>query len=280
MSCLTIRAGRRSFVLGIVLIMTAILGVVLTSILTATAMRASARDPSVSAQVPSPTAATQVARNEWETMPVRRPHVAAAPSATAEPSEAPIPEAPIPEAPPAIQLVPLTLLTIDVWNAEERYFSVTGSTPDELMASAKANVPADPTGAERSAMAYAGPIAWDHRPSYVQDPSTGSCTMTAVASTVAYQATLPQWTAPSNVPLELQAWWLVVLEHIRVHEGQHIHIFEDYVRVLPARVVGQPCDAWDAIIGQWTAEVMAAHASFDAAESHWAFPTYAGPPDL
>ena len=265
--------------LGIVLILTAILGIVLTSILTATPMRASARDPSVSAQVPSPSAATQVARDEWEMMPVRRPRVAAAPSATAEPSDAPMPEAPMPEAAPAILLVPLPLLTIDVWNAEERYFSVAGSTPDELMASAKANVPADPTGAARSTMAYAGPITWDHRPSYVQDPSTGSCTMTAVASTVAYQATLPQWTAPSSVPHELQAWWQVVLEHIRVHEGEHIRIFEEFVSVLPARVVGQPCGAWDAIIGQWTAEVMAAQTSFDAAESHWAYPTYAGPLD-
>ena len=58
-----------------------------------------------------------------------------------------------------------------------------------------------------------------------------------------------------------------------------LRIFEDYVSVLPARVVGQPCGAWDGIIGQWTAEVMAAHASFDAAESHWAFPSYAGPLD-
>lgn len=75
---------------------------------------------------------------------------------------------------------------------------------------------------------------------------------------------------------ELLAWWHVVLEHIRVHESQHVRIFQDYVSALPARVVGQPCNAWDAIIAQWSAEVVAAQGAFDVSESHWELPTYAG----
>jgi len=182
-------------------------------------------------------------------------------------------EAPTAQPAPAIQLVAVPPLTIDVWNAGERYFSVTGSTPDEIVASAKANVPADPGGFERATMAYAGPIAWDHRPSYVQDPAT------AVASSVAYQATLPQWTASSSVPQALHAWWLIVLEHIREHESQHIRIFEEYVGSLPTRIVGQPCSAWDANIAQWSAELVAAQSAFDAVEAGWELPAYAGPFD-
>lgn len=166
-------------------------------------------------------------------------------------------------------------LAVDVWNAEERYYSVSGSTPEELLASAMANVPSDPSGSARSTMAYVGPIDWQHRPSYVQDPATGTCTMTGVASHVAYQATVPQWTAPSSVHPSLIAWWEIVLAHIGEHESEHVRIFAAHVNALTDRVAGQPCAAWDAIIGQWSAEVSAAQAAFDVAESLWAPPTYA-----
>ncbi len=222
--------------------------------------------------------ASDVALPEHE-MPAQRPSVVATPSSAPVatemvPTVAATAPAATPVSAPAVQLVALAPLTIDVWNADERYFSVSGSTPDEIVASAVANVPSDPSGAARSTMAYVGPTTWGHRPSFVQDPAIGTCTMTAVASTVVYQATLPQWTAPSSVQPELLAWWQLVLAHIQEHESEHVRIFEAYVNALPDRVVGQPCAAWDAIVGQWTAEVAAAQSAFDVAESHWALPAY------
>jgi predicted secreted Zn-dependent protease len=95
---------------------------------------------------------------------------------------------------------------------------------------------------------------------------------------VTYQATLPQWTAPASVPGDLAAWWRSVLEHIRAHENEHVRIFEAYVDALPDRVVDQPCEAWDPIIGQWTADVTAAQTAFDAAESHRELPAFTGVP--
>jgi len=232
--------------------------------------------PSFAPELGTPAIAIEL-RIPADEVPASRP--ATAPAATAPAATAPAATATAAPTAAASRLVALPALTIDVWKAEERYFSVVGSTPDEIVASAMASVPADPTGAERGTMAYAGPIVWDHRPSYVQDPATGSCTMTALASNVAYQATLPQWTASSGVPRELHAWWLVVLDHIRLHESQHIRIFEDYVSALPARIVGQPCSAWDAIIAQWSAELVAAQSAFDAVEAGWQLPTYTGPLD-
>jgi predicted secreted Zn-dependent protease len=173
-------------------------------------------------------------------------------------------------------LIGLPLLAADVWGAEERYFAINGSTPDELIASAKASVPADPHGMHRVSMAYAGPTVWQHQPSYVIDPSSGACTMTGLTSTVSYQATIPQWTSPSHVPAELLAWWQVVLEHIRQHEGQHIRIFADFAADLPARVSGQACDAWTSITDAWSAELEAAQSAFDAQEAAWEFPVYVG----
>ena len=88
---------------------------------------------------------------------------------------------------------------------------------------------------------------------------------------------MPQWTSPSQVPAELLAWWQVVLEHIRQHEGQHIRIFADFAAELPARVSGQACDAWAPITNAWSAELAAAQSAFDAQEAAWPFPTYIGP---
>lgn len=196
----------------------------------------------------------------------------------ADPAAAvPEPEA-IASAPPRL-LVPVGPLTVDVWGAEERYFAIVGTTPDELIASAKASVPTDPSGATRHSMAYAGPIVWQHEPSYVIDQASATCTMTGVSSAVRYQATVPQWTSPRPVPAELLAWWTAMLEHIRQHEGEHVRIFGDFVSQLPARVTGQPCDSWDAIVNRWSADVAGAQAAFDAAEASWAGPPYTGPLD-
>ena len=200
-----------------------------------------------------------------------------APTPAVEPTAVPyLPPAPVVAPSP---LIALPLLAADVWSAEERYFAISGGTPDELIASAKASVPADPHGIDRASMAYAGPTVWQHQPSYVIDPSTGACTMTGVTSTVTYQATIPQWTSPSHVPAELLAWWEVVLEHIRQHEGQHIRVFAHFAADLPARVSGQACDAWGPITNAWSAELSAAHSAFDAQEAAWEFPSYIGPPD-
>jgi len=272
-SPLTIRKVTRSNRVGIVLAMAAILGLVMTSIVTANPTGTSARVPASIAQAVLPSVAAE------RELPIDRPTSSAAPSPITAPSEQPALALATPSPAPAVQLVALLPMTVDVWNAEERYFSISGSTPDEIIASAKANIPADPSGAERHTMAYAGPIAWDHQPSYIQDPATGSCTMTAITSSARYQATIPQWTSAGGVPPELLAWWQQVLEHIREHESEHIRIFEDYLSALPGRIVGQPCDAWDGIISQWSAEVLAAHATFDAAEASWPFPAYTGPLD-
>ncbi len=180
-------------------------------------------------------------------------------------------------APPSIHLVALPSLKVDVLNARERYFSVSGRTPALILASARRNVPSDPSGNDRDSMAYVGPIVWKHLPSYVMDPSSGACTMTGVTSSTRYQATLPQWTSPSKVPAELLAWWRVVLRHIGQHESGHIRIFARYVRALPSRVVGQPCSKWQAKVTAWSADLARAQANFDAAEARWVFPKYIGP---
>jgi predicted secreted Zn-dependent protease len=182
----------------------------------------------------------------------------------------------LPQLPAQQQRIALAPLTIDVWNAAERYFAVSGDSPGQIVASALTKVPHDPTGAARHALAYAGPTVWVHRPSYVQDVATGACTMTGVDSTVAYQATIPQWTSPSAVSPALLAWWKAVLEHIRQHEGHHIRIFTDFVNALPARVANQPCSSWDAIIAKWSADIVSAQMAFDVIDAGWAYPVYTG----
>jgi predicted secreted Zn-dependent protease len=286
-SCIADRIGTAHTRFGIVVTVAAVLGLILTYVFTVHPTGIAAQVPSsaparvasispVSSAAPELTAAAIGIRVDpavpADELPAIRPSpTAPAPSATPAAPTAPSATAADTS---ASRLVALPSLGIDIWNADERYFGVSGSTPDEIVASAMASVPSDPTGAARSTMAYVGPITWDHRPSYVQDAATGACTMTTVASTVAYQATLPRWTSPSSVEPELLAWWHLVLDHIRAHESQHVRIFDGFVAALPAQVIGQPCGAWDAIIGHWTAEVTAAQSAFDASESHWALPAY------
>jgi len=201
-----------------------------------------------------------------------------APASLAAP---PVVEAAVAVAPAPVAeatLVALPLLFADVWNAEERYFAISGASPGELIASAKAAIPSDPNGVPHNAVAYSGPVAWDHVPSYVMDPSSGACSMTGVTTTASYQATLPQWTSPSHVAPELLVWWQAVLEQLRQHEGHHVSIYADFVADLRARAVGQSCDTWVSIATQWSADLTAAHAAFDAQEAAWVFPSYAGPP--
>jgi predicted secreted Zn-dependent protease len=169
----------------------------------------------------------------------------------------------------------LPVLTVDVANADERYFPISGQSPDELLASIRANIP-PPRGSAVDAVAYMGPVVWQHEPRYGKDP-VGACVLTGMRSTVRYEATLPQWTAPAIVPAALVDWWTVVLEHIRRHEEEHVLIYTDFVAQLPARVSGQPCDALDSIAYQWAAEVDAAHDALDARDAAWLAPAYAGP---
>lgn len=178
---------------------------------------------------------------------------------------------------PSIRLVALPSLKIDVSNAQERYFSVSGRTPALILASARKNVPSDPSGRDRDSVAYVGPVVWEHLPSYVMDQASGACTITGVKSSTRYQATLPRWTSPAKVPAELVSWWRVVLKHIRQHESGHVRIFEKYVDALPSRVVGQPCGKWEARVTAWSADLARAQARYDAAEARWVVPKYTGP---
>ena len=128
---------------------------------------------------------------EWASRPAASAPIHHLPSGAPAPTVLPTAtEATTPEPAPAIEFVAVAPLTIDVWNAEERYFSVVGSTPSELVASAEASVPAD---RKRSRARHDGVRrAESHGTtelSYVLDPATGSSTMTGVASSVVYQAT-------------------------------------------------------------------------------------------
>jgi predicted secreted Zn-dependent protease len=178
---------------------------------------------------------------------------------------------------PSIRLVALPSLTVDVSKAQERYYSVGGRTPALILASARKNVPSDPSGNDRDSIAYVGPVVWKHVPTYAMNQTTGACTMTGVTSSTRYQATLPRWASPSKVPPQLLGWWKTVLRHVQAHESGHVRIFEAYVRALPSRIVGRPCAEWQAKVAAWSAELSRAQARYDAAEARWVFPTYTGP---
>jgi predicted secreted Zn-dependent protease len=174
-------------------------------------------------------------------------------------------------------LVPLPILTVDVWNADVRYFGISGSSPEELAASIAANIPPDPSGTLTDALAYVGPTDWDFRPALRPTGRSGECTIAGAEADMDYEATIPQWTSPDHVRPELVEWWRAVLEYLRWHEEQHVRIFEAHLAELPGRLKGQPCDDLQTIMNEWTAEMIAAQDAFDAEQQAWVPPAYAGP---
>lgn len=198
------------------------------------------------------------------------------PTPTPRPTPRPV-SPPIAEGGSSAALVALPLLWVDVWNADEIYHAISGRNPIELVNSSNAAAPLLCGDHSGQATACAGPTQWDFEPAYYYDPGAGSCTLLGVEAHVVYAAYLPQWTSPAAVPPELLAWWQQVLEHIRWHEEQHIRIFADYVAQLPGLYSGQPCDAQQAIIDAWSADLQSAQDAFDAGEYNWQPPLYGGP---
>ncbi|MEX0629116.1 MAG: DUF922 domain-containing protein [Chloroflexota bacterium] len=166
-------------------------------------------------------------------------------------------------------LVALPVLGVDVWLASERYYPVTFTNPQELKASAAQNIPADYEGdTHPDALAYVEPTL-DAEPTYVFNPNTGACTMTGATYSATYEAMLPRWVSPPSVHPTLLAWWRQLLDHITWHESQHVHIFEEYLGELGPRVTALPCGLWQTLVEDWTSDVTAAQAAFDASEANW-----------
>jgi predicted secreted Zn-dependent protease len=202
------------------------------------------------------------------------------PMPTAVPRPSPVP-APLLTPAPVIGasngLVSLPWLSVDVWNALEEYFGISGRNPQELIESATANSPPQCHDDDGDGAACAGPTIWSFEPTYFFDPFTGSCTLTGASANVSFAAYLPQWTAPAAVPPELLSWWQLVLEHIRWHEEQHIRIFVDYASQLPDLLAGHPCDDGQAITNTWASNLQVAQDAFDAQDDSWPLPPYSGP---
>ena len=178
--------------------------------------------------------------------------------------------------PPAeTPLVALPELSVDVWNAAEVYHSIAGRNPAELLDATEVSAPPDCQGHA----ACAGPTTIEVSHEYISDPISGSCTLLGASVQVSYAAYLPRWTAPEYVPSDLLNWWLLVLEHIRWHEEQHIRIASEHLGRLDSLLAGQPCEAADTIEAALQAEMQSAQDAFDAQDRSWQLPPYSGPRD-
>lgn len=173
------------------------------------------------------------------------------------------------------RLVPLPMLSISVPGASVVYFSIDGTNPNELFASAQANS-GHPHG--RKAAAYVAPTV-DYDYDYTVDPTTGFCRVTTFTVSRSYQVTAPRWTSPAMVHPALLGWWGQVLDHIAWHEGQHVVIFERHFASIEARATAAPCGEVQGIIDAEIAFMNAAQDAFDREQQNWIPPSYSGPWD-
>lgn len=141
------------------------------------------------------------------------------------------------------------------------YFAVKGKTPKQLIRSVGRQA-SKYCGAHAAAcMETRG--AKRVKATYVQDPSTGSCTITSVKMPLTYVAHMPRWTAPSRVPAYMAWWWKQNTARIGWHEAQHVKIAKRYEAKLPKMVVGKPCSKYSRITKRWFKSLVAAQNAFD-----------------
>jgi predicted secreted Zn-dependent protease len=173
----------------------------------------------------------------------------------------------------------LPKLSIKVWNASVRYFSVTGTTPDELNESGSRNITKDRKG-ERHPDAFAYVESQFETLEPITTTVGTNCTITGLSGKVTYRVTAPRWTKPARVHPALLAWWKQVLEHTRWHEEQHVRITQGSLDTLRGRLIGQRCVLAPLIMTRWAMDLTAAQRAFDESEYAWweAYP-YEGPLD-
>jgi predicted secreted Zn-dependent protease len=181
-----------------------------------------------------------------------------------------LPPLPTPTPQLADSFVALPRLSVSIWRASVRYFSIDGMNPGELEASDQANIPNAADGDRvPNAFAYTEVTADTLEPKYLADLNSGSCRMLGATGTMTYRVTIPQWASPSRVLPQLLAWWKPVLEHTRWHEEQHVRIFEKWIPALGKRLAGHDCSSAPAIENRWSADMTAAQNAFDATERTW-----------
>lgn len=166
--------------------------------------------------------------------------------------------------------VALPRLSVRIWHASVRYFSIGGKNPGQLETSDQKNIPRAAEGDKvPNAFAYTEVATDSLQPTYIADPFSGSCTMLGLTGKLTYRVTIPRWISPARVLPQLLSWWKLVLEHVRWHEEQHVRIFEKWVPVLAKRFAGKPCSSATSIETRWSADMTAAQNAFDFTERTW-----------
>jgi predicted secreted Zn-dependent protease len=182
------------------------------------------------------------------------------------------PRAPVATRPASDASVALPKLSVEIAGASGiRYMGFSGDTPNELLSSMKA---AARDRCSRHSGGACVHLDMDPDFSFVQDPNSGSCTLTGVDWNRSFVVYMPRWTAPSKVPAPLLKWWRKVLDHIAVHEGEHIRIQNRHLAALKKELVGAPCDQAQSLIDEHMARAVRDQAAFDRAEAGWQAPAY------
>jgi predicted secreted Zn-dependent protease len=185
--------------------------------------------------------------------------------------------APLSAAAPATLLLELAPLTIEIPGASVVYFSVAGTSSDELWSSVYS-----------AAADVCGPVNYSW---YAGDPRSVACSRyvvgylyptsdtTCVVSSVGLIQTvyLPQWMPSAHVPPQLLDWWRAWQGVAVEHEAGHVAIAADWLPALEGRLVGLDCAQASAVYDATLAQLAAAEEAYD--RQRYANLVYPDPPD-
>jgi predicted secreted Zn-dependent protease len=211
--------------------------------------------------------------------PTETPTPTEVPTAAATPIETPTPaptaSIPVPTRTPAtkppLMGVALPVIPVAISGVTITYYSISGSTENELIDAINAGGP----GAcklEDAAACFYPTFAWSYSGSV--DASSGVCSVKSVTFKATYSIILPKWVSPARVSTALATWWKKVMDHIIWHETQHFIIARDTAAKLTSGIAGGPCDqaGQNKITARLNAQLEADQNAFDAKDRSWTWP--------
>jgi len=170
-----------------------------------------------------------------------------------------------PAPPPVVAAVPGYGSAFFGANATVVTYGVSGSTPDQIVASILANGPPDRwVGGRAEALTLAFP---HDRLTFRQVVTT--CHVVATADPAIYfsfRITIPSWTPPPGVAASTVTWWRNEIGHVAVHEKHHVDLWRAAGAAMTKAAAGSTCTNLVSRLTKIATDTRRANCQFDVDE--------------
>lgn len=159
-----------------------------------------------------------------------------------------------------------------IGGATMRYYDVSGSTAEEVIAQMRSipppcsgDVPANTLG---SCPAYTHGVGLAFSIDSTTHSADGSCTIRSVSIAGYQEVVAPRWTPSPGAPAELYGSWKRWLTGVYAHESGHVQINAIGFDSIRRSAVGAPCDQFSQIVAQGEAQIASEQHNYHLATNY------------